>query len=93
MITGIPLFPGDSEIDEIFKIFKLCGTPNEETWKGVNDLPDYKTTFPRFKKEDISKFVPNATPEALDLLTKMLVLDPNERAIAEDIIHHNYFTI
>jgi len=32
MITGIPLFPGDSEIDQIFKIFKMCGTPTENAW-------------------------------------------------------------
>ena len=28
MINGKPLFPGDSEIDELFKIFKILGTPN-----------------------------------------------------------------
>jgi serine/threonine protein kinase len=27
MVTGQPLFPGDSEIDELFKIFRLLGTP------------------------------------------------------------------
>ena len=29
MINCKPLFPGDSEIDELFKIFKILGTPNE----------------------------------------------------------------
>jgi cyclin-dependent kinase 2 len=34
-----PLFPGDSEIDELFKIFQILGTPNEETWRGIRQLP------------------------------------------------------
>ncbi|KAJ5122758.1 hypothetical protein N7526_009695 [Penicillium atrosanguineum] len=45
MCTRKPLFPGDSEIDEIFKIFRLLGTPDEESWPGVTTLPDYKSTF------------------------------------------------
>ncbi len=60
MCTRKPLFPGDSEIDEIFKIFKyaplseffssltkyrLLGTPTEAEWPGVSD----KTCFPDFK--------------------------------------------
>lgn len=35
MVTGHPMFPGDSEIDEIFKIFRVLGTPNETLWTGV----------------------------------------------------------
>lgn len=42
MITGRPLFPGDSEIDELFRIFRVLGTPTEASWPGVSQLPDYK---------------------------------------------------
>ncbi len=45
-----PLFIGDSEIDQIFKIFQILGTPTEETWPGIKKLPDYKTTFPKWTK-------------------------------------------
>lgn len=47
-----PLFQGDSEIDQIFKIFQFHGTPNNQVWPGVKDLPDFKTTFPKFKPVD-----------------------------------------
>jgi serine/threonine protein kinase len=57
MITGIPLIPGDSEIDQIFKIFKITGTPNEATWPGVMELPDMKQKFPMFKPEDLRNCV------------------------------------
>eukprot|EP01018_Ginkgo_biloba_P020448 Gb_39785 [translate_table: standard] len=48
MVNQRPLFPGDSEIDELFKIFRVLGTPNEETWPGVTSLPDFKSAFPKW---------------------------------------------
>merc|ERR1719265_969519 len=48
MATGQPLFAGDSEIDTIFKIFQKLGTPTEQTWPGVSELPDFKPTFPKW---------------------------------------------
>ena len=36
MVTKRPLFPGDSEIDQLFKIFRQLGTPTEEVWPGVS---------------------------------------------------------
>jgi cyclin-dependent kinase 2 len=51
MVNGRPLFPGDSEIDELFRVFRNLGTPNEEVWPGVSNLPDFKVSnifFPSF---------------------------------------------
>lgn len=43
MITGMPTFPGIRDtFDQLDKIFKLLGTPVEETWSGVTHLPSYK---------------------------------------------------
>lgn len=43
MITGMPTFPGIRDtFDQLDKIFKLLGTPIEETWPGVTHLPSYK---------------------------------------------------
>ena len=36
-----PLFPGDSEYQQLLHIFKLLGTPNEDTWPGVTKLRDW----------------------------------------------------
>ena len=40
MQTKKPMFPGDCEIDELFKIFRVLGTPNESVWAGVASLRD-----------------------------------------------------
>jgi hypothetical protein len=53
MLYKRPLFPGDSEIDQIFKIFRLLGTPKEADWQGVTKLRDYKPTFPKWQKKSL----------------------------------------
>lgn len=40
--SGRPLFPGTDVDDQLKKIFKVLGTPTEESWPGVTQLPDYK---------------------------------------------------
>jgi len=50
MVKLSPLFNGDSEIDELFRIFRLCGTPTEETWPGVTELEFYGAAFPLWPK-------------------------------------------
>ena len=42
MASGRPLFPGSSISDQLQRIFKVLGTPTEETWPGVSQLPEYK---------------------------------------------------
>ncbi|XP_071942711.1 cyclin-dependent kinase 2-like isoform X2 [Antedon mediterranea] len=68
MLTRRALFPGDSEIDQLFRIFRTLGTPDETTWPGVTKLPDFKSTFPRWEKQDISKVVPNLDKDGKHLL-------------------------
>ncbi|KAG8222500.1 hypothetical protein J437_LFUL009603 [Ladona fulva] len=67
MITRRALFPGDSEIDQLFRIFRTLGTPDETIWPGVSQLPDYKSMFPRWESQDISEVIPNIDPNAKDL--------------------------
>ena len=43
-----PLFYGESEIGQIFKIFKCLGTPSEKLWQGSTELPEMKMTFPKW---------------------------------------------
>ncbi|KAK2735007.1 Cyclin-dependent kinase catalytic subunit [Myotisia sp. PD_48] len=91
MCTRRPLFPGDSEIDEIFKIFKQRGTPDERTWPGVTSFPDFKSSFPKWKREDIRKVVPGLEESGLALLDAMLEYDPARRISAKQACVHPYF--
>ncbi|KAF3948754.1 hypothetical protein CMV_025283 [Castanea mollissima] len=91
MVNQRALFPGDSEIDELFKIFRVLGTPNENTWPGVTSLPDYKSTFPKWPPKDLATVVPSLDSAGIDLLSKMLCFDPSRRITARSALEHEYF--
>jgi cyclin-dependent kinase 2 len=91
MVNQRPLFPGDSEIDELFKIFRTLGTPNEETWPGVTSLPDFKSAFPKWPTKNLATVVPGLEPAGIDLLARMLTLEPSQRITARAALEHEYF--
>lgn len=91
MATGRPLFPGDSEIDELHKVFRALGTPNETVWPGVTKLPDFSSRFPGWQAQPLARVVPGLDAQGLDLLSQMLVLDPSKRITALEALQHPYF--
>jgi len=91
MLAKRPLFPGDSEIDELFRIFRTLGTPTEEVWRGCTTLPDFKQNFPKWTKQDLKKMIPGVDPLAIDLLEHMLVYEPSQRISAKAALQHPYF--
>ncbi|KAK4868065.1 hypothetical protein LT330_007263 [Penicillium expansum] len=90
MCTRKPLFPADSEIEEIFMIFRLLGTPDEESWPGVTALPDYKSTFPQWKRSG-APLVPGLDSAGCELLEALLQYDPVKRLSAKQACLHPYF--
>jgi len=91
MLAKRPLFPGDSEIDELFRIFRTLGTPTEDIWRGCTSLPDFKQNFPKWTKQDLKKMIPGVDPLAIDLLERMLVYEPSQRISAKAALQHPYF--
>uniref|UniRef100_A0A4W6FXW7 cyclin-dependent kinase n=1 Tax=Lates calcarifer TaxID=8187 RepID=A0A4W6FXW7_LATCA len=90
MITRRALFPGDSEIDQLFRIFRTLGTPDETVWPGVTSMPDYKPSFPKHL-QSIHVFVNlEHLPKRL-ILYEMLNYDPNKRLSAKNALVHRFF--
>ncbi|XP_050324085.1 cyclin-dependent kinase 2 isoform X2 [Bactrocera neohumeralis] len=89
MIMKRSLFPGDSEIDQLYRIFRTLGTPDENVWPGVTQLPDYKANFPRWEKTNIPEVL--VKHEAFDLFKNMMLYEPNERISAKNGMIHSYF--
>jgi serine/threonine protein kinase len=77
-----PLFYGDSEIGQIFKIFRMMGTPADESWQGIMDLPEMKGTFPKWKPRDLAQSCTQLDALGVDLLSKMVQLEPSKRISA-----------
>jgi serine/threonine protein kinase len=94
LLSKKPIFPGDSEIDQLFKIFRQMGTPTDEMWHGCTSLPDYKPSFPKWKKQEFSKAFENTQSlAAIDLLEKMLTYEPAQRITAREALNHPYFSV
>ena len=86
-----PLFHGDSEIDQLFSIFKILGTPTEETFPGVTSMPGFSDTFPKWSPKPWNELLPDADPLFIDLVSKMLTYDPIRRITASQALDHEYF--
>jgi len=86
MLMKRALFPGDSEIDQLYKIFKILGTPNEDSWRGVTLLPDYKPAFPRWTAQNLQDIIRFHCSEEEQLLQCMLVYDPAKRKTAKELL-------
>ncbi|BFZ06355.1 hypothetical protein BsWGS_09395 [Bradybaena similaris] len=91
MVRRQALFPGDSEIDQLFRIFRTLGTPDENIWPGVTSLPDFKSTFPKWPVKEAKTLIPTMCAEGTDLLQKMLTYEPSKRISAKTALLHPYF--
>ena len=66
--AGRPLFPGNDVEDQLKRIFKMLGTPTDDTWAGMVQLPDYKP-FPIYHPNmSWQQVVPKLSAKGRDLL-------------------------
>ena len=92
MLNCSPLFPGESDIEQLCCVLKALGTPDETKWPGMKELPDFnKISFPENDPIPFEKLVPDASSEAIDLLKKFLVYSSKDRLAAKDALLHFYF--
>ncbi|CAI4229132.1 unnamed protein product [Auanema sp. JU1783] len=90
--TKKAIFMGNNEPVQLDFISKVCGSPSPENWPDVETLPLYHTLCPkklyrRVLREEFGALMPE---EALDLLDKMLVLDPKKRLSASEALRHKW---
>ncbi|MFS7897126.1 putative protein-serine/threonine kinase CMGC-CDK-CRK7-CDK9 family [Helianthus anomalus] len=94
LLHGKPIFPGKDEPEQISKIFELCGAPDEVNWPGVSKIPWYNNFKPtRPLKRRLREAFRHFDRHALELLEKMLTLDPSQRISAKDALDAEYFWI
>jgi len=91
MVTKKPLFHGDSEIDQLFRIYRSLGTPDEDIWPGISKLPEFKPIFPVWKENILESLVEPMEASGVDILRDMLIYDPNKRISSKGALKHPYF--
>jgi cell cycle related kinase len=92
LLNKSPLFPGESDIEQLYLVIRALGTPTEETWPDLNELPDYnKIQFPNVEAIPLDELVPDASREAMSLLQRFLVYQSKKRISAKEALYHSYF--
>ncbi|XP_074308444.1 putative serine/threonine-protein kinase At1g54610 isoform X2 [Silene latifolia] len=92
LFAGKPIMPGRTEVEQMHKIFKLCGSPSEPYWK--------KTKFPHaisFKpqqpyKRRFTETFKDFPPSALALVDALLSIEPEKRGSAFSALRSEFFT-
>ncbi|OUM58515.1 hypothetical protein PIROE2DRAFT_27679, partial [Piromyces sp. E2] len=87
-----PIMPGNTEMNQLQKIFELIGVPNPKIWSGFDKLPLARSVrFPAQKFNQLKIEFPHVSDNAIDLLNGLLTYDPQKRFTVNQAIHHKYF--
>jgi mitogen-activated protein kinase 7 len=95
LLGGRPFFKGRDYVDQLNQILHILGTPNEETISrvGSSRAQEYVRNLPYMAKKPFQQLFPNANPDALDLLDRMLAFDPSSRISVEETLQHPYLEV
>lgn len=87
LLLGEPIFPGRTEVEQLHKIFKLCGSPSDDYWEKMK-FPH--ASFRTYERCIAEKFK-DVAPSALSLLETLLSIDPDMRGTATDALNSEFF--
>lgn len=94
LYTLRPLFPGSSEVDTIFKICQVLGTPKKNDWpEGFQLASAMNFRWPQCVPSNLKTLIPNASPEAIHLMTDLLQWDPKRRPASAQALRYSYFHV
>ncbi|XP_060756884.1 serine/threonine-protein kinase MAK isoform X2 [Neoarius graeffei] len=94
LYTLRPLFPGNSEVDEIFKMCQVLGTVKKTDWlEGHQLAAAMNFRFPQCVPTPLKTLIPNASNEALTLMKNLLNWDPKKRPTAVQALRYPYFQV
>lgn len=78
----------------VHKICSIMGTPTQATWpEGIKLASSLNMRLPQFSPTPLSKVIPGASRDAIDLITSMCQWDPNKRPTALQCLQHPYFQV
>lgn len=91
LLAGKPIMPGRTEVEQLHKIFKLCGSPSDDYWK-KSKLPHATIFKPQQSyKRCIAETFKDFPPSSLPLIETLLAIDPADRQTATAALNSEFF--
>uniref|UniRef100_A0A1I8C2L7 [RNA-polymerase]-subunit kinase n=1 Tax=Meloidogyne hapla TaxID=6305 RepID=A0A1I8C2L7_MELHA len=91
LLLRVPIFQGESDLDQLVKIYNVLGMPTEETWPGLTSLPDYIQLQNCGQGYELKNVFPAASDDLLELISGCLLFYPIKRLTATQSLHSKYF--
>lgn len=91
LLLRVPFLPGESDLDQLTRIFQVFGNPTEENWPGLKSLSDY-VEFKPFTSVPLKQIFTAAGDDLLDVIGGLLVLNPNKRKTCTEILKMPFFS-
>lgn len=92
LYTGKPIMPGQTEVEQLHKIFKLCGSPSEDYWRKAKLM--HSTVFKPHQpyKRRVAETFKDLPVVALKLMDTLLSIDPSSRGTASSALKSEFFS-
>ncbi|CAL5444935.1 unnamed protein product [Camellia sinensis] len=92
LLLGRPILQGRTEVEQLHKIFKLCGSPPDDYWK-KSKLPHATLFKPQHPYEcSLWETFKDLPTTAVDLIETFLSVEPYKRGTASSALASEYFT-
>ncbi|CAE6233461.1 unnamed protein product [Arabidopsis arenosa] len=92
LLAGKPVMPGRTEVEQLHKIFKLCGSPSDSYWKKYR-LPNATLFKPQHPyKRCVAEAFNGFTPSSVHLVETLLAIDPADRGTSTSALSSEFFT-
>jgi mitogen-activated protein kinase 15 len=94
MHLGKPMFRGKSTLDQIEKVFTVTGMPTKSDVEAIDSPHASKIiqTLPPIEKPDLRVLIPGAPDDALDLMERLMTINPNKRLNVQEALEHPYLS-
>jgi mitogen-activated protein kinase 15 len=95
LLSGKPMFPGTSTMNQLQRIIAVTGPPKPEDLDAIQSAfaASMLESIPETEQKSLSKLFPTAKPEAIDLMQKLLQFNPDKRIDAEEALKHPFVSL
>ncbi|XP_050381599.1 probable serine/threonine-protein kinase At1g54610 [Argentina anserina] len=92
LYSGKPILPGKTEVEQLHKIFKLCGSPSDDYWRKLHLRHSTVIKPPQPYRRCVAETFKDLPAAALQLMESLLSVDPSDRGTAAIALNSEYFT-